>query len=399
METTFPTGSVGLVQVQSHTFEKPLVLASGRVLERYDLVYETYGSLNADQSNAVLICHALSGHHHAAGKHSENDKRPGWWNHYIGPGKAINTDEFFVLSINNLGGCHGSTGPTSINPITKQPWGSDFPTLRVRDWVETQKRLADLFGIYKWAAVVGGSLGGMQAMRWALEYPRRIGHCVAIASALKLTAQNIAFNQAARQAIMADPQFLDGYYLEQNTGPKDGLAVARMIAHITYLSDDGMGKKFGRELRSGSFDQGIDEPLEFEIESYLRHQSESFSHNFDANTYILMTRALDYFDLAREYSNDAVAAFDHAHCQFLVISFNSDWRFSPARSQEIVRALLHAKKPVTYAEIDSTYGHDAYLIPNERYNRVFSAYMNNVAREINSQGSSLENNHSIGDDI
>lgn len=402
METAFPTGSVGLVQAQSHTFEQPLVLASGRVLERYDLVYEAYGALNANQSNAVLICHALSGNHHAAGKYSEEDKRPGWWDHYIGPGKAINTDEFFVVSLNNLGGCHGSTGPTSINPKTKQPWGADFPTLRVRDWVETQKRLADLLGIDKWAAVIGGSLGGMQAMRWALEYPRRVGHCVSIASAMKLTAQNIAFNQTARQAIMADPQFFSGYYLEQKAVPKDGLAVARMIGHITYLSDDGMGKKFGRELRSGSFEQGVDAPLEFEIESYLRHQGENFSNSFDANTYILMTRALDYFDLAREYNDDAVAAFRRAHCQFLVIAFTTDWRFSPVRSQEIVRALLHAKKPVTYAEIDSAYGHDAFLIPNERYHRVFSAYMNNVASEIQSQSSAqspgIKNNAIGGDD-
>lgn len=385
MEYAFPTGSVGLVQAQSHRFEEPLALASGRVLETYELVYETYGTLNADKSNAVLICHALSGHHHAAGKYSEDDKRPGWWDNYIGPGKAIDTDKFFVVSPNNIGGCHGSTGPTSIKPETKQAWGADFPTLRVRDWVETQKRLGDLLGIEKWAAVIGGSLGGMQAMRWALEYPEKVGHCVAIASAMKLTAQNIAFNETARQAIMADPQFFDGRYLEEQTVPQDGLAVARMIGHITYLSDDGMGKKFGRELRSGSFAQGIDEPLEFEIESYLRYQGANFSNSFDANTYILMTRALDYFDLAREYDDDAIAAFSHAQCQFLVISFTTDWRFSPARSQEIVRALLHAKKPVTYAEIDSTYGHDAFLIPSERYNRVFSAYMNNVAAELGSQ--------------
>lgn len=382
MDTTFPTGSVGIVKAQSYTFDEPLALASGRTLSSYDIAYETYGTLNKNHSNAVLICHALSGHHHAAGKYAEDDKRSGWWDHYIGPGKAIDTNQFFVVSLNNLGGCHGSTGPTSINPDTQKAWGADFPTLRVRDWVETQKRLADLLGIRKWAAVIGGSLGGMQAMRWALEYPERVGHCVAIASAMKLTAQNIAFNETARQAIMADPQFFEGRYLEAKSLPKDGLAVARMIGHITYLSDDGMGEKFGRELRSGSFVQGIDEPLEFEIESYLRHQGANFSHSFDANTYILMTRALDYFDLAREYDDDAVKAFSHALCQFLVISFTTDWRFSPARSQEIVRALLHAKKSVTYAEIDSAFGHDAFLIPNERYNRVFAAYMNNVAREL-----------------
>ncbi|MBX2807888.1 MAG: homoserine O-acetyltransferase [Cellvibrionaceae bacterium] len=382
MDFEFPTRSIGMVSPQTRQFDKPLVLANGRCLSNYQLVYETYGTLNKNKSNAILICHALSGHHHAAGVHTENDKRPGWWNHYIGPGKAIDTNYFFVVSPNNLGGCHGSTGPKSINPETGQPWGASFPTLRVRDWVQSQGQLADALGITQWAAVIGGSLGGMQAMRWALEYPKRVRHCVVIASAMKLTAQNIAFNETARQAIMADPAFFQGDYLTQNTLPAQGLSVARMIGHITYLSGDGMGKRFGRELRSGSFQQGIDEPLEFEIESYLRHQGSKFSTQFDANTYILMTRALDYFDLSREYNNDPVAAFKCAQCRFLVMSFTTDWRFSPARSREIVQALLHAKKTVTYAEIASTYGHDAFLIPNERYHRAFSAYMKNIAREL-----------------
>ncbi len=379
---SFPQGSVGIVQPQTQQFDTPLALANGRTLHSYQLVYETYGTLNADCSNAVLVCHALSGDHHAAGFHSETDKRPGWWDNYIGPGKAIDTNKFFVVSPNNIGGCSGSTGPLTINPETGKPWGSDFPTLRVRDWVETQKALADLLNIKQWAAIVGGSLGGMQAMRWALEYPDRVRHCVAIASALKLTAQNIAFNETARQAIMADPGFFDGQYLENNTIPRDGLAVARMIGHITYLSGDGMGQKFGRDLRSGSFQLGTDDPLEFEIESYLRYQGSKFSTAFDANTYILMTRALDYFDLAREYDHDAVKAFSHAQCKFLILSFTTDWRFSPVRSQEIVQALLHAKKSVSYAEIESTYGHDAFLIPNERYNQAFTAYMKNVAADI-----------------
>ncbi len=379
---SFPQGSVGLVQPQTQQFDTPLALANGRTLHNYQLVYETYGTLNEDCSNAVLVCHALSGDHHAAGFHSETDKRPGWWDNYIGPGKAIDTNKFFVVSPNNIGGCSGSTGPLTTNPETGKPWGSDFPTLRVRDWVETQKALADLLNIKQWAAIVGGSLGGMQAMRWALEYPDRVRHCVAIASALKLTAQNIAFNETARQAIMADPSFFDGQYLEKNTIPRDGLAVARMIGHITYLSGDGMGQKFGRDLRSGSFQLGTDDPLEFEIESYLRYQGSKFSTAFDANTYILMTRALDYFDLAREYDHDAVKAFSHAQCKFLILSFTTDWRFSPVRSQEIVQALLHAKKSVSYAEIESTYGHDAFLIPNERYNQAFTAYMKNVAADI-----------------
>lgn len=381
MAPPFPNDSIGIVTPQTHHFDEPLTLANGKVLPNYDMVYETYGTLNATKDNAVLICHALSGHHHAAGYHSENDKRPGWWNHYIGPGKAIDTNRFFVVSPNNIGGCHGSTGPASINPETGQAWGGSFPTLRVRDWVESQKRLGDVLGIQQWAAIIGGSLGGMQAMRWALEYPDLLGHCVVIASAMKLTAQNIAFNETARQAITSDPEFMEGNYLSNNTLPAQGLSVARMIGHITYLSDDGMGQKFGRELRSGTFEQGIDEPLEFEIESYLRYQGSAFSTTFDANTYILMTRALDYFDLAREYGDDPVSAFSRAKCRFLVFSFTTDWRFSPERSREIVNALLHAKKSVTYGEIESDYGHDAFLIPSERYNQAFSAYMQGIRIE------------------
>lgn len=382
MSYEFPTGDVGLVTPQTQAFNAPLVLTSGDILPSFELVYETYGKLNADHSNAVLICHALSGHHHAAGRHTEDDKRAGWWNHYIGPGKAIDTNHFFVVCPNNLGGCHGSTGPASINPDTGQPWRADFPSLRVRDWVHSQALLADRLGIEQWAAVIGGSLGGMQAMRWALEYPNRLRHCVVIASSMKLTAQNIAFNETARQAIIADPDFCGGHYLANNTLPKRGLSVARMIGHITYLSDDGMDKRFGRELRQGSFAHGDNSPLEFEIESYLRYQGANFATQFDANTYILMTRALDYFDLAREYNHDPIAAFSHAQCQFFVVSFTTDWRFSPERSREIVQALLHAKKSVSYAEITSAYGHDAFLMPIERYNRAFTAYMQNVVADL-----------------
>lgn len=373
--------SVGIVVPQSLRFDTPLELACGRTLREYTLVYETYGELNADKSNAVLICHALSGHHHAAGRHQPGDKRPGWWDNYIGPGKPIDTDKFFVVSVNNLGGCHGSTGPSSINPDTGKPWGRDFPMLRVRDWVHSQARLADALGIEQWAAVIGGSLGGMQAMRWALEYPERLRHCVVIASAMKLSAQNIAFNETARQAITSDPDFCGGRYLEEEKLPRRGLAVARMIGHITYLSDDGLGKKFGRELRSGTFERGVEEEVEFQVQSYLRYQGDSFSGSFDPNTYILMTRALDYFDLAREYGDDPVAAFSHAKCKFLLLSFTSDWRFAPERSREIVDALIRANRPVSYAEIESAMGHDAFLLPNERYRRVFSTYMNGIAME------------------
>lgn len=379
MNEPFPANSVGLVTPQTLHFDEPLALASSKTLSSWQLMVETYGQLNAEKSNAVLICHALSGHHHAAGYHSADDKKPGWWEHYIGPGKPVDTNRFFVVSLNNIGGCHGSTGPASINPETGKVWGNTFPHLRVRDWVNSQARLADRLGITKWAAVVGGSLGAMQCMRWALEYPERVGHCVVIASAMKLTAQNIAFNETARRAILSDPNFFDGDYLAHNAIPASGLAIARMIGHLTYLSDDGLGKKFGRELRSGSFERGKEDPVEFQIESYLRYQGESFSKTFDANTYVLMTRALDYFDLAREYNDDAVAAFSHAQCKFLVISFTSDWRFSPERSREIVNALMRADKDVVYAEIESPYGHDAFLIPNQlRYQELFSAYMNKI---------------------
>ena len=319
MAETQLENSVGVVTPKQYVFTEEFTLASGATLPGFELTVETYGTLNSEKSNAVLICHALSGNHHAAGFHSLDDKKPGWWDAYIGPNKAIDTNRFYVVSLNNIGGCHGSTGPLSTNPETGEPWGADFPSLRVRDWVNTQALLADRLGIEAWAAVIGGSLGGMQAMRWALEYPERVKHCIIIASAMKLTAQNIAFNETARQAIMSDENFRDGNYIQEETAPEKGLAIARMIGHITYLSDDGMGQKFGRELRSGSFEQGLQEPVEFQIESYLRYQGATFSKRFDANTYILMTRALDYFDLAREYDDDPVAAFRHSQCKFCLL--------------------------------------------------------------------------------
>ena len=374
-------GSVGIVTPQTAHFEQPFKVSCGRELPSLDIVYETYGELNADHSNAVLVCHALSGDHHAAGYHSADDKKPGWWDNYIGPGKAIDTNLFYVVSLNNIGGCAGSTGPSSINPETNEPWGPDFPTLRVRDWVETQRMLADSLAIEQWAAVIGGSLGGMQAMRWALEYPERLRHCVVIASALKLTAQNIAFNKTSRTAISSDPDFHDGRYYQHDTLPRRGLAIARMIGHITYLSDGVMGEKFGRDLRSGTFEQGVESELEFQVESYLRYQGDVFSESFDANTYMLMTKALDFFDLAREYEDDPVTAFKSAKCRFLVVSFTSDWRFSPERSREIVNALIGAEKSVSYAEVDAPLGHDSFLLPVERYNDLFTAYMRKVAQE------------------
>ncbi len=386
MPKTLPKDSVGLVTPRRLRFDQPLTLASGRVLERYELVYETYGELNAERSNAVLICHALSGDHHAAGYHEGQDK-PGWWDHYIGPGKPIDTRRFFVVSLNNLGGCAGSTGPTSINPATGKPWGGAFPMLRVRDWVASQARLADALGIERFAAVIGGSLGGMQAMRWTIDFPQRLRHCIAIASALRLSAQNLAFNEIARRAITSDPGFHSGDYHERDTLPRDGLALARMIGHVTYLSNDLMGEKFGRELRAGSFDIGQESAIEFQVQSYLRYQGERFSGRFDANTYILMTRALDYFDLARDFGDDPVRAFSGALCRFLIVSFSTDWRFPPERSREIVDALIAARQAVSYAEIASNQGHDAFLLPNPRYEAIFASYMQRIHRELQ-EGSS-----------
>lgn len=376
-----PVSSVGIVSPQVQQFNQPILLSCGRALNQYELVYETYGQLNADRSNAVLICHALSGHHHAAGFHSEEDRKPGWWDAYIGPGKPIDTDHFYIVSLNNIGGCHGSTGPRSINPETGLPWGPDFPPLRCRDWVDTQRELMKVLGISQWAAVIGGSLGGMQAMRWSLKYPNELRHCIVIASAMKLSAQNIAFNEIARQAITSDPNFHGGRYIEHGVIPKQGLRLARMVGHITYLSEDGMREKFGRDLKEGNFELGSSEGVEFQVESYLRRQGDAFSEVFDANTYLLMTKALDYFDLAREYNDDPIIAFRQAKCDFLVMSFTTDWRFSPARSREIVDALIAARRNVSYGEIEASFGHDAFLLPNARYQAMFSAYMKRVAGE------------------
>ncbi len=368
--------SVGIVSPRTARFSEPLTLASGHTLPSWELVFETYGELNATGSNAVLICHALSGHHHAAGRHSPQDRKPGWWDSCIGPGKPIDTSRFFVVSLNNIGGCHGSTGPASINTETGEAWGPDFPQPRVEDWVDVQATLADFLGIDCWAAVIGGSLGGMQAMCWSLRYPERVRHCVVIAAALKLSAQNIAFNEIARNAITSDPGFEGGYYLRAGTRPAQGLALARMVGHITYLSDDAMASRFGRELQAK---ENGETSGEFQVESYLRYQGRQFSGSFDANTYIIMTRALDLFDLAHEDDGDARRAFQRASCDFLVLSFSTDWRFSPARSREIVNALLAAERPVSYAEIEAAEGHDAFLLPIPRYLAVLEAYLRRVS--------------------
>ncbi|HDS1758343.1 homoserine O-acetyltransferase [Pseudomonas putida] len=378
MSTVLPEDSVGLVTPQTARFDEPLALACGRSLASYELVYETYGTLNASASNAVLICHALSGHHHAAGYHATTDRKPGWWDSCIGPGKPIDTNRFFVVSLNNLGGCNGSTGPSSVNPATGKPYGADFPVLTVEDWVHSQARLADRLGIRQWAAIVGGSLGGMQALQWTMTYPDRVRHCVDIASAPKLSAQNIAFNEVARQAILTDPEFHGGSFQDQGVIPKRGLMLARMVGHITYLSDDSMGEKFGRELKSDKLNYDF-HSVEFQVESYLRYQGEEFSGRFDANTYLLMTKALDYFDPAAANGGDLAATLAHVTADYCIMSFTTDWRFSPARSREIVDALMAARKNVCYLEIDSPYGHDAFLIPTPRYMQGFANYMNRIA--------------------
>ena len=367
--------SVGIVAAQTAHFEQALSLKSGAVLPQFDLVYETYGKLNADQSNAVLICHALSGTHHVAGKYSANDKYPGWWDNLIGPGKPLDTNKFFVIGVNNLGGCHGSTGPSSNNPANGQPWGAQFPVLTVEDWVASQAMLADYLGVKQLAAVVGGSLGGMQALQWTLAYPERVRHALVIASAPNLTAQNMAFNEVARQAIITDPEFHGGDYYAYGVVPRRGLRIARMLGHITYLSDDAMGAKFGRKLKDGirySFD------AEFEMESYLRYQGDKFAGEFDANTYLRMTRALDYYDPALAFDNDLSAALKTVQASFLVVSFTSDWRFSPARSREIVKALLDNERTVSYAEVTAAHGHDAFLMPDAHYHAILRTYLNKV---------------------
>lgn len=368
--------SVGIVTEKSIHFDQALELECGKSISEYDITYETYGKLNTAADNAVLICHALSGDHHAAGYHREDDKNPGWWDVCIGPGKPIDTNRFFVVSSSNLGHCSGSTGPRSTSPETGKAYGPDFPIVTVKDWVQAQKRLADELGIVKWAAVAGGSLGAMQALQWAIDYPDAIRHAIVIASAPKLSAQNIAFNAVARQAIMTDPEFHEGRYYDFDTVPANGLKVARMLGHITYLSDDAMGNKFGRDLRSETFNYNYD--VEFEVESYLRYQGDAFVNRFDANTYLLMTKALDYFDPALYEGGDLASVFKKTKAKYFVASFTTDWRFSPKRSREIVKALTEADRDVSYLEIESNHGHDAFLVPIDDYIEGFSTYMKNI---------------------
>ena len=373
--------SVGHVQAKFEHFTQPLLLRSGASLPDYSLAYETYGELNARRDNAVLVCHALNASHHVAGTYAAQDRSIGWWDNLVGPGKPLDTRRFFVIGVNNPGSCFGSTGPMQTNPANGRPWGADFPVVTVEDWVDAQARLMDRLGIDTLAAVIGGSLGGMQALSWALRFPARLRHCIAVATAPNLSAQNIAFNEVARRAIITDPDFHGGHYLSAGTLPRRGLRVARMIGHITYLSDDAMEAKFGRELQADAPGYSTQD-IEFQIEGYLRHQGDKFSEYFDANTYLLITRALDYFDPAREFGGNLSAAFAGARCKFLLVSFTTDWRFAPARSREIVKALLDNRLDVSYAEIAAPHGHDAFLLDDPRYHGVLRACFDNIAKGV-----------------
>ncbi len=368
--------SVGAVTAQTAEFNTPLQFRSGATLDGYRLVFETYGELNASRSNAVLVCHALSGTHHVAGHYEDNPRDIGWWDNMVGPGKPLDTNRFFVVGVNNLGGCHGSTGPSTIDPETGRPFGPRFPVVTVEDWVVSQARLADRLGIEQFAAIIGGSLGGMQALQWSLDFPERVRHVICIAAAPKLTAQNIAFNDVARQAILTDPEFHGGDFYDKSVVPRRGLRLARMLGHITYLSDDSMAEKFGRVLRSGALNFGYD--VEFEIESYLRYQGDKFADRFDANTYLLMTKALDYFDPAHSHGGDLSAAFRGATANFLIVAFTSDWRFSPERSEEILKALLDNELDVSYAEFKTVHGHDSFLMTDPHYHELMRAYFQSI---------------------
>ncbi|AEA62407.1 MULTISPECIES: homoserine O-succinyltransferase MetX [Burkholderia] len=377
--------SIGIVAPQTMHFAEPLRLQSGSVLGNYQLVVETYGELNAARSNAVLVCHALNASHHVAGIYADDPRSTGWWDNMVGPGKPLDTNRFFVIGVNNLGSCFGSTGPMSLDPATGTPYGARFPVVTVEDWVNAQARVADAFGIERFAAVMGGSLGGMQALAWSLMYPDRVAHCMVIASTPKLSAQNIAFNEVARSAILSDPDFHGGNYYAHQVIPRRGLRVARMIGHITYLSDDDMAEKFGRALRraDGALDAyNFNFDVEFEVESYLRYQGDKFAEYFDANTYLLITRALDYFDPAKAYDGNLTAALAKTKAKYLVASFMTDWRFAPARSRELVKALLDNRRQVSYAEIDAPHGHDAFLLDDARYHNVVRAYYERIAVEV-----------------
>jgi len=383
--------SVGLVETRTVTlFDRPgeeLALECGRKLGPVEVAYETYGTLNESRTNAVLICHALTGDAHVAGYHHEDDRKPGWWEVMVGPGKGIDTDQYFVICSNILGGCRGTTGPSSINPATGRRWGLQFPVITIEDMVKVQKRLVEHLGIDKLLCVVGGSMGGMQVLEWTVRYPDSIVSAIPVATTARLNAQSIAFDAVGRGAILADPNFANGQYHE-GPPPDRGLAIARMVGHITYLSEQGMHEKFGRELRHADCYK-YDFTSEFSVETYLDHQGRAFVERFDANSYLYITKAVDYYDLAaRHRSLDE--AFKNTHAAFLVISFSSDWLFTPSQSRQIVDALLAGGKDVSYSEVNSPYGHDAFLLEPEVLGRLIGGFLARAAgRPVLSNGEDL----------
>ena len=374
--------SVGLVETHHWTCYEPLLLDCGRSLSPITQAYETYGELSPERDNAVLIFHALTGDAHAAGYHDPSDRRPGWWDIMVGPGKAFDTDRYFVICINVLGGCRGSTGPSSVNPQTGAPYGLEFPILTLSDMVRAQERLISHLGIERLLCVVGGSMGGMMALDWAVRYPARVASVIAIATTARLTAQGIAFNEVGRQAIMADPDWRRGDYYGQRS-PEAGLAVARMIAHITYLSNQQMHHKFGRRLQDREA-LGYDFGTEFQVESYLRYQGNAFVRRFDANTYLYITKAIDYFDIANGQGS-LVQAFEAFQAEALVVSFSSDWLFPTEQSRELVRALQANGVPTTFTEIESDYGHDAFFLPNAELSDTVTGFLSNAYGRVRGQ--------------
>ncbi len=357
------TGEVGIVAPHDFVYPKPFTFKSGQTLPGFTLRYETYGTLNATRDNAVLICHALSGDHHCAGLHTPEDRKPGWWNNLIGPGKAVDTRRFYVICANVLGGCQGSTGPSSLNPATNRPYGLAFPFVTILDMVRAQKILLDHLGVSELHAVIGGSMGGMQAMLFSIEFPHFVRRVIAMATTAREGAQAIAFNEVGRQAIMQDPDWNRGDYAKGG-GPRVGLAIARMMAHITYVSDASMDRKFGRRKKTSVNGDSYNFDVQFEVESYLRHQGQSFINRFDANSYLYITRALDHFDLPQAYGS-LEAAFAPVLAQTLVVGFTSDWLFPPEQNRAIALALLRAGKQASYAELNTDLGHDSFLLESE----------------------------------
>ena len=377
--------SVGIVEKKFHITAEPpheMLLECDARLGPITIAYETYGTLNHDKSNAVLILHALSGDSHVAGYYSDKDKKPGWWDSMVGPGKGIDTDKYYVVCSNIIGSCMGSTGPNTLNPKTAKPYGLEFPVVTIGDMVKAQKSLLDALGVEKLLSVVGGSVGGMQVLEWCVRYPERVVSAIPLATTTKHSALAIAFNEIARQAIMTDPNWNGGDYYS-GSRPETGLAVARMIGHVTYLSDQSMRLKFGRRLQNKN-DFSFNFDPEFQVESYLRHQGRRFVERFDANAFLYITKAADYFDLAEQHGNGSmVEAFSKTNARFLVVSFTSDWLYPTYQSREMVKAIKKTGQDVSFCEIEAKWGHDAFLIPNPRLSSIIGGFLSRVFNETN----------------